>query len=305
MFAYIDIYLTEFWNKLDKSTQSEEENASKAYTSAFNRLDDIYRLIGWRDKDSEYVIFDKYILTESRDLLIESIFGIEAYQMSHSGEFSEISRMVFELSRLPRLLIILVRVACRQVHIVRGSRKDKTIKERPFDTLTVVRTLALIARAPKDHNSMEKLLHQCYAHRVLNQPDVSDVDTYHRQFDLIYDCLTALDFTRRFRELREPLCSLFYMRYKSESVHMFFEHVKTHEAAMIGIDPYPELPLKENTNSMFHPDTFAVSYLQAFGRLNIEWTDCLDEHLKIYANRNCIRVFAHPTFFYNGIDLHR
>lgn len=305
IFTYIYVYLTDFWKDIDKSTQSEAETAVNAYTSAFDRFKDIYRLIGWRDVNNEDLIFDKYILMESRDLLIESIFSIEAYQMFRSGEFSERSRKIFELSRLPRLLIILIRIACRQVHIVRACEKDKCIKEKPFDAFTVVRTLALIARASHGHNSMENLLHQCYAHRVLDQPDVSDVDTYHRQFNLIYDSLTALDFTRRFREIREPLCSLFYMRYKSESIYMFLEHVKTHEKVMTGFDPYPEIPLKENIDLMFHPDTFSIPYLQHFGRLNIEWTDCLDEHLKIYANRNSIRVFAHPTFFYNGIDLSR
>lgn len=254
-------------------------------------------------------MFDKPVLTESRDLLIESIFGIEAYQMSRFGEFSERSRMLFEVSRLPRLLTILIRIACRQISFVGACGPKKPIKKRPFDAFTVVRVLAIVARALKGFNitslSMEKLLHQCYARQVLNQPGDSDVDTYLKQFDLIYDCITALDFTRKFREIREPLCSLFYMRYKSDSIHMIFEHVRTHEEANVGIDRYPELPLEENTDSTFHPDIFAIQYLQEFGQLKIEWTDCLDEHLKIYANRNSIRVFAHPTFFYNRIDLHK
>jgi acetolactate synthase regulatory subunit len=287
----------------------EKETAVQAYTSAFSRFEEIYRLIGWRGADDEDPMFDKPVLTESRDLLIESIFGIEAYQMSRFGEFSEQSRMLFELSRLPRLLIILVRIACRQIYVVGACGAKKTIKKRTFDAFTVVRVLAIVARTLKGFNitslSMEKLLNQCYARQVLKQPSNSDVDTYHKQFDLIYDCMTALDFTRKFREIREPLCSLFYMRYKSDSIHILFEHVRIHEEATIGINCYPELHLEQNMDSIYHPDIFAIPYLQEFGQLNIEWTDCLDEHLKIYANRNSIRVFAHPTFFYNGIDLHQ
>jgi hypothetical protein len=220
--------------------------------------------------------------------------------------------MLFELYRLPRLLVIHVRIACRQIYIVGACGADNRtpIKERPFDALTVVRVLALVARALKGGQagsslSMGKLLHNCYKRRILNQPDASDVNTYTKQFDLLYDCITALDFTRRFREIREPLCSLFYMRYKSDSVQMFLQYIKTHEEATVGIKLFPELPLKESTESTFQPEIFCIQYLQDFGRLNVEWTDCLDEHLKIYANRNAIRVFAHPTFFYNEVDLHR
>jgi len=307
--VYLHIYLTDFWKDIDESTQLEKETTIQAYTTAFSRFEEIYRLIGWCDADDEDPMFDKPVLSEARDLLIESIFGIEAYQMSRFGEFSEKSRMLFELSRLPRLLIILVRIACRQIYVVGACGPKKPIKKRMFDAFTVVRVLAIVARKLKGFNmtslSMEKLLHQCYTRQVLKQPGDSDVDTYHKQFDLIYDCMTALDFTRKFREIREPLCSLFYMRYKSDSIHMLFEHVRIHEDATIGIDPYPELPLEQNMDSMFHPDIFAIPYLREFGQLNIEWTDCLDEHLKIYANRNAFRVFAHQTFFYNGIDLHQ
>lgn len=302
-------YLTDFWKDIDVSTQSEKEAAAQAYTSAFSRFEEIYRLIGWRETDGVDALFDKHSLTESRDLLIESIFGIEAYQMFRFHDLSERSRVMFEFSRLPRLLIILVRIACRQIYVASACGADKVVMERPFDALTVVHVLALVARTLKGGYMtsipMEKLLHQCYARRILNQPGASDVDSYHKQFELLYDCITALDFTRKFREIREPLCQLFYMRYKSESIHKIFERVQTHEEATIGIDQYPELPLEESTDSMFQPEIFTVPYLQEFGRLNIEWTDCLDEHLKIYANRNCIRIFAHPTFFYNCIDLHQ
>ncbi|KAE8552232.1 hypothetical protein EYB25_006126 [Talaromyces marneffei] len=294
----------DLWKDIDESTQLEKGVAVQAYTSAFSRFQEIYRLIGWRDRDDEDAMFDKLVLTESRGLLIESIFGFEVYQMSERGEFCERSRMLFEHSRLPRLLIILVRIACRQM----GA--DRTIKERPFNALTVVRVLALTARILKGRQvasslSLETLLHLCYARRILDQPGASDVDTYRKQFELLYDCLTALDFTRKFQELREPLCELFYLRYKSESIRELFERVRIFEEATIGIERYPELPLEENTDSTFHPEIFTIPYLQRFGRLNIEWTDCLDEHLKIYANRNSIRVFAHPTFFYNDIDLHK
>lgn len=298
--------MIDFWKDIDDSTQSEKEAAAQAYTSAFSRFEEIYKLIGWRVTHNEGAMYDKNVFAESRDLLIESIFGIEAYQMSRFGVITERSRMLFELSRLPRLLIILVRISVRQLYVISACGEDQ--KERPFDALTVVRVLALVARTLKGGQitslSMEKLLHRCYARRILDQPGVSDVDTYHKQSDLLYDCITAIDFTRRFRELREPLCSLFYMRYKSEPIQMLFERVRTHEQATVGIEPYPELPLEEKTDPMFHPDIFTTTYLQEFGRLNIEWTDNLDEHLKIYANRNCIRVFAHPSFFYNCMDLH-
>jgi hypothetical protein len=302
--------LADFWKDIDESTQLEKETTVQAYTSAFSRFQEIYGLIGWRDRDDEDAMFDKLVLTESRGLLIESIFGFEVYQMSERGEFCERSRMLFEHSRLPRLLIILVRIACRQIYIITACGADKVIKERPFDALTVVRVLALTARIMKGGQvasslSLETLLHLCYARRILNQPDANDVDTCGKQFDLLYDCLTALDFTRKFQEIREPLCELFYLRYKSESIRELFERVKISEEAAIGIERYPELPLEENTDSTFHPEIFTIPYLQRFGRLNIEWTDCLDEHLKIYANRNSIRVFAHPTFFYNRIDLHK
>ncbi|KUL87453.1 hypothetical protein ZTR_04741 [Talaromyces verruculosus] len=122
----------DFWKDIDESTQLEKEAAVQAYSSAFSRFQEIYRLIGWRDRDDENAMFEKLVLTESRSLLIESIFGFEVYQMSEHGEFCERSRMLFEHSRLPRLLIILVRIASRQM----GA--DKTIKERPFDALTVI-----------------------------------------------------------------------------------------------------------------------------------------------------------------------
>lgn len=217
--------------------------------------------------------------------------------------------MIFELSRLPRLLIILVRIACRQIHVINACGPGKSFKERPFDGPTVAHVLAVVARTLKGglitSLPMEKLLHQCYARRRLNQPGASEVNTYHKQFNLVYDCITALDFTRKFPEIREPLCPLFCIRYKSESVHSFLERVRTHNEATVGINDSPELPLEETTDSMFQPGIFAIPYLQEFGRLKIEWTNCLDEHLKIYANRNCIRVFAHPTFFYNSVDLHK
>ncbi|KAI7969948.1 hypothetical protein EIK77_000344 [Talaromyces pinophilus] len=299
----------DFWKDIDESTPLEKNAAVQAYTTAFSRFEEIYRLIGWRERDDEDAMFDMLVLTESRDLLIESIFGIEVYQMSRNGGFCERSRILFELSRLPRLLIILVRIACRQIH-VSACGVDKPIKERFFDALTVVRVLALTARVLKggllaSSLSLEKLLNLCHARRILDQPDASDVDTYHKQFDLLYDCLTALDFKRKFREIREPLCELFYLRYKQESIRDLFDRLRTQEEATIGIERYPELPLEENTDSTFHPEIFTIPYLQRFGRLNIEWTDCLDEHLKLYANRNSIRVFAHPTFFYNDTDLHK
>lgn len=302
--------MADFWKDIDESTQLEKEAADQAYTLAFSRFQEIYRLLGWRDRDDEDAMFDKLVLTKSRSILIPSIFGIEAYQTYQYGQFSERSRMLFEYSRLPRLLIILIRITCRQIFVITACGADKVIKERPFDALTVIRVLALIAHTLKSGHlassfSMESLLQLCYARRILDQPDASDIDNYCKQFDLLYDCITALDFRRKFREIREPLCDLFYLRYKSESIRELLEHARITNEATIGIERYPELPLEKNTDSTFHPNIFSIRYLQEFGRLNIEWTDCLDEHLKIYANRNPIRVFAHPTFFYNGIDLHK
>lgn len=255
-------------------------------------------------------MFSSSVLTESRSLLLESIFGFEAYQMSRYGEFPELSRVLFETSRLPRLLVILVRIARRQIYIVSACGADKVLRERPFDALTVVKVLALVARTLKGGHlytslSLEKLLHSCYQRRLLKQPDVDDVKTFRRHFDLVYDCVTALDFIRRFREIRPPLNELFHMRYKSESIQQLFEREKISDEATVGIEPFPELPLQESAESTFHPEIFSVRYLQDFGGLKIEWTECLDEHLKIYANRNAIRIFSLPTFFYNGIDLHR
>ena len=213
----------------------EKEAAVQAYTLAFSRFHEIYHLIGWRDRDNEDAIFDKIVLTESRSLLIESIFGVEVYQMSQRGEFCEQSRMLFEHSRLPRLLIILVRIACRQIYITSACGTDKIIKERFFDALIVIRVLALTARMLKgDHLasslSMERLLHLCYARRILDQPGASDVETYGKHFELLYDCLTALDFTRKFQEIREPLCELFYLRYNTESIRELFERLRTHNS---------------------------------------------------------------------------
>lgn len=253
-------------------------------------------------------LFDKQTLTESRDLLIESIFGIEAYQKLRYNDLTERSRAVFEISRLPRLLVILVRIACMQRYIVSACGAEKVIIERPFDALTITHVLALVARLLRGGYkglSMEKFLHQCYARRILKQPGTPDIDIYCKQCELLYDCITALDFTKRFREIRHSLNEVFFIRYKSEPIHVVFELVEAHDRAVIRINKFPELPLKECTDLMFQPEIFTVSYLKDFGKLNIEWTDCLDEHLKIYANRNCIRIFAHPTFFYDGVDLHQ
>ncbi|KAH8698869.1 hypothetical protein BGW36DRAFT_460699 [Talaromyces proteolyticus] len=300
----------DFWKDLDESTQSEKNAALQAYTSAFSRFQEIYELIGWgRSKD---VMFDNSILTENRDLLIESIFGIEAYRMAYFRISPEKSRSLFEISRLPRLLTILVRIACRQIYFVGACGEGEPVQERPFSAGTVINVLAHVARSLRSIDisggvnkmTMEELLHQCYARRMLNQPAADDVDTYDKHFELLYDCLTALDFTRKFREIREGLCLLFYFRYKSEPIHTIFEHVKAHSEATVGIDIFPELPLEENIEPTFQPEVFSIKYLQDFGGLNIEWTDCLDEHLKIYAGRNAIRIFAHPTFFYNNLDLH-
>lgn len=305
-------HLADFWKDIDESTQPEKETATQAYVSAFNRFAEIYHLLGWRGTadDEQDAMFDEPVLTESRGLLLESIFGIEAYQMSRYNDLSERSRALFELSRLPRLLVVLVRIACRQVYIVSACGADKAVKERPFDALTVIKVLALIARTLKGGHlvsslSLEKLLRSCYERRLLNQADVDDVETFQKQYELVYDCVTALDFTRRYREIREPLCALFYMRYRSESIQQLFDRVKTHEDATVGINRFPELPLQESTGSTFQPEIFSIQYLKDFGGLNIEWTDCLDEHLRIYATRNAIRIFAYPTFFYNAIDLHR
>lgn len=253
-------------------------------------------------------MFDETTLTESRDLLLESIFSIEAYQIFHYRELSERSRVLFETSRLPRLLVVLVRIAYRQVHIV-ACGMEKALKERPFDARTVIKVLALVARTLKGGHlassySLEKLLRSCYERRLLAQPDISDVETYTKQFDLIYDCVTALDFTRRYQGIRDPLCALFYMRHGSDSIKQLFERIKNHNDTTRGIERH-ELPLTESTESTFRPEIFSVQYLQDFGRLRIEWTDCLDEHLKIYTHRNAIKIFAHPTFLYNAIDLHR
>ncbi|PCH05615.1 Hypothetical protein PENO1_021550 [Penicillium occitanis (nom. inval.)] len=299
----------DFWKEIDESTPSEKETATQAYTSAFTRFAEIYHLLGWQGTgDVEDPMFDEPILTESRDLLLESIFSIEAYQMSSYRELSERSRVLFETSRLPRLLVVLVRIAYRQVRVI-GCGVDKPIKKRPFDARTVIKVLALVARAVKGGHlasslSLEKILRSCYERRLLAQPDVSDVETYTKQFDLIYDCVTALDFTRRYGIIRDPLCALFYMRHGSESIKQLFERIKINHDAARGIKRY-ELPLTECTESTFRPEIFSVQYLQDFGQLRIEWTDCLDEHLKIYTHRNAIKIFAHPTFFYNAIDLHR
>lgn len=302
----------EIWKKIDESTPLEKETTSQAYTSAFTRFDEIYRLLSWRGNPAdEGPLFDTAVLTANRNVLVESIFGIEVYQPFRLDELSERSRAVFEYSRLPRLLVILVRIACRQIYFIGACGSDIS-KSRP-NPQTVVNVLALVARTLKGGHlaesvSLDQLLRKCYERRILVQPESSgleSVDTFEKQIELVYDCVGALNFTRRFREIREPLCALFYMRYKSDSIHQLHERIDAHENATVGIEPFPELGLTETAELSFQPEIFSVRYLQDFGRLKVEWTDCLDEHLKIYAHRNVIRVFAHPTVLYNFVDLRR
>ena len=125
----------DFWKDIDESTPSERKTAIQAYSSAFSRFQDIYHLIGWRGNPKEDALFDESILTQSCGLLIESISGIEAYQMSEFEASYEKSRMLFEISRLPRLLIILVRIACRQMYVISACSEDTVIEERPFNLL--------------------------------------------------------------------------------------------------------------------------------------------------------------------------
>ncbi|RAH86145.1 hypothetical protein BO86DRAFT_139826 [Aspergillus japonicus CBS 114.51] len=299
---------TDFW-KEHKSTPAERQTMESAYEAAFDQFPTIYRTLGWHGNDD--ILFDAKVLSRYRDTLLEGLFAIEPHRMNRIFGPLDTSRAAFEYSRLPRLLSILVRMEARRNDALE-CRDGVCVDCRYFDadqTLRVLievgRTLRLSRLGGPNEMTLQELLDRCYARHILSQPAPDKPEILWYQHHLVYDCLTALEFESQFREIRDPLSLTFYLRHKDEPIYKIFEMVKSHRSVMISIEPVKELPLDEASSPTFAADTFTVQYLQDFGGLNIEWTDCLDDHLKIFAGRNAIRVFAHPTFFYNGRDLQK
>ncbi|PYI01609.1 hypothetical protein BO78DRAFT_433501 [Aspergillus sclerotiicarbonarius CBS 121057] len=298
---------TVFWEEF-ASTPVDRQVTKCAYELAFDLFPHVYRYLGWHK--NEDILFDAGVLTRYRDTLLEALFAIEPYRLKHFDGPLEQSRATFEYSRLPRLLAILVRLEARRNDALE-CRNGSCVDCRYFDadqTLKVLmevgRTLHLVRLGGVNEMSLEELLHRCYAGRIIPQPNADELDLIRYQFHLIYDCLDALDFTSRFHEVRDALSLTFYLKYKTEPIHKIFVMVKSHRSVVDGIEDFKELPLDESLSPIFSPETLTVQYLQDFGGLNIEWTDCLNDHLKIFTGRNAIRIFAHPTFFYSCQDLH-
>ncbi|KAF3063286.1 hypothetical protein CFAM422_010138 [Trichoderma lentiforme] len=313
--AYIARY-EEFW-KGREGTATEIETTNKAYQSAFEHFQHLYHCLGWRENEGLIIHYDD--LCESRPFLIESIFAIEAYRMKRLARLQEPTRASFEYSRLPRLLLILIRIESRQnmQNKCRRTTDDGTTNRNDnnegMKASTILAVLIQVARTMDriswadglNQMSLQELLRICYSHRVLEQPRSNDPERQYEHMQLLADCLMALDFTHRFREIRPPLSRTFYFRYLEEPIHKILDMVIAHDQNSRGIDHFKQLRLQESASPTFIPEHFTIQYLQDFGNLEIEWTDCLDEHLKIYSGRNAIRIFAHPTFFYNCIDLFR
>jgi len=245
---------------------------------------------------------------------MQSIFASKAYRTKVFNQLGEPSRASFERSRLPRLLIILIRIESRQNFISTCTRSNKVEvnKEQPgAETLLKVlaevrRTMRLISFADGlNKMPMEELLVRCYSRRILQQPGANEPLKQYQHFQLLFNSLMALDFTHRFREITEPLSSTFYVKYKLEPIYKIFDMVRTHRNLTRGINHFKQLILQESDSPNFLPSHFNIQYLSEFGGLNVEWTDYLNKHLKIYTRRNAIRIFAHPTFFYNFVDLHK
>lgn len=307
---------TEFW-KGREGTATEIETTNKVYQSAFERFQDLYHCLGWRENEDLTLNYD--YLCKHRHFLTESIFAIEAYRMKRLPRLQEPTRASFEYSRLPRLLLILIRIESRQnmQNKCRRTTDDSTTNRddnnKGMNASTILAVLIQVARTIDrvswadglNQMSLQELLRICYSHRVLEQPRSNDPERQYEHMQLLTDCLMALDFTHRFREIRPPLSRTFYFRYLEEPIHKILDMIIAHDQNSRGIDHFKQLRLQESASPTFIPEHFTIQYLQDFGNLEIEWTDCLDEHLKIYSGRNAIRIFAHPTFFYNCIDLFR
>ncbi|PYH83215.1 hypothetical protein BO82DRAFT_332066 [Aspergillus uvarum CBS 121591] len=305
--AYMAEY-ADFW-KEHKSTPAERQTMENAYEAAFDQFPTIYRTLGWHGNDD--ILFDARVLSRYRDTLLEGLFAIEPHRMNRIFGPLDTSRAAFEYSRLPRLLSILVRMEARRNDALE-CRDGVCVDCRYFDadqTLRVLtevgRTLRLCRLGGPNEMTLQELLDRCYTRRILAQSAVNEPAILWYQFHLVYDCLTALEFKSQFRAIRDPLPLTFYLRHKDEPIYKIFEMVESHRSVMKSIEPVKELPLDEASSPTFAAETFTIHYLQDFGGLNIEWTDCLDDHLRIFAGRNAIRVFAHPTFFYNGRDLQK
>ncbi|RAH43121.1 uncharacterized protein BO95DRAFT_455358 [Aspergillus brunneoviolaceus CBS 621.78] len=276
--AYMAKY-TDLWKK-HESTPAERQTMQNAYEAAFDRFPTIYRTLGWHGNDD--ILFDAKVLSRYRDTLLEGLFAIEPYRMNRIFGPLDRSKAAFEYSRLPRLLSILIRIEARRNDALE-CRDGVCVDCRYFDADQTLRVLIEVGRALRlsrldgpNEMTLQELLDRCYARRLLSQPAVDEPEILWYQFHLVYDCLTAVEFESQFREIRDPLTLTFYLRHKDKPVYKVFEMVKSHRSVMTGIEP---------------------------GGLSIEWTDCLDDHLRIFAGRNAIRIFAHPTFFYNGRGL--
>ncbi|PYH98810.1 hypothetical protein BO71DRAFT_394976 [Aspergillus ellipticus CBS 707.79] len=306
----------DFWGE---STGSPEEikATEDAYRQAFERFPEIYRSIGWSKNDD--IIFNAENLSAHRELLIEAIFAIEHYRMKYLGgavgvSDKEQSRACFEYSRLPRLLTILVRLENRR-NDCRECRKGECVDWRLFDAETILKVLIQAGRTFQRVNladglnqtSLEDLLKRCYARRILSRDDLKEHNHLQYQFHLIYDCMDALDFSSRFREIRDPLTYTFYLRYKSQPIHEIFEMVHSLNNVLDGIERFPPFPLGESSEPSFASAQFNLEYLQDFGGLRIEWTNSLEDHLKIFTGprEDIIRIFAHPTYLYSCQDFNR
>ncbi|PWY78268.1 hypothetical protein BO70DRAFT_372023 [Aspergillus heteromorphus CBS 117.55] len=309
-----NLHLQKYHNYWNKSTSPPEEQKATddAYRQAFERFPEIYHSIGW--SDNEDIVFNAENLAAHRELLIEAIFTMEVQRMDFldSDGGREKSRALFEYSRLPRLLTILTRLENRRYDCVE-CRDGQCVDWRVYNADTILKVLIQAGRASQkakltdglNNTSLEDLLKQCYARRILSQDELKSPVHLLYQFHLIYDCLAALVLTTRYMELRDPLTYTFYLRYKSLPIHQIFQMVQSHYKLTDGQDDFPPFPLEESPAPSFSPAQFNLSYLQDFGDLAIEWTDSLSEHLTIFTgpHRNALRVFAHPTYLYNGHDL--
>lgn len=204
--------------------------------------------------------------------------------------------------------MILARIESRQNDVLECRPPTEIVQ---INAQTVLKVLIEVARSLRsvswtdglNRMTLNELLRRCYTSIVLPQPGEEDVTLYWQHFLLLMACLTALDFEHTFPRLKDPLSSSFFFKFRAEPIYEVMKMVLTHRRMSRGINAFKQLRLPESSKETFFPDQFDVRYLQDFGGLKIEWTDSLEEHLKIYTDRNTSRVFAHPTYFDNFVDL--
>jgi len=297
------------WNqfKTSANTNTDAKKTLDAATYVFDHYQDLCKSFGgWPPQE---LLFNTALLNKHRDRLVQCLFLHEAQLSFSMSGMSERSRARFEYSRLPRLLMILIRMESRH----RGGGLYHS-HDAYIDAETVLRVLAEAGRWTYSDDSffhpqgeaLYSLAERCYRRGLLRQPEIEERALAAAHMTFFYDVASAIKFKHRFPDFLYNSLGDFFLEHRSLRIDEVIERAeKIFDHQMRHIGSGKDIYLKEAEGPSFAPSQFNIESLEQVGGLEIRWTDCLDQHLRISSRPHTIQIFAHPTWLYNQVDLQK